>query len=96
MADREIMVQDLYATKNVQVNTPHMLKGKSQLEPADVVQDIRVSSKRIHIEQVIGLAKTFKILAGKLRVQRLKDANKIIFFCFSILNVRNCIVTNTA
>jgi len=57
MADRGIMVQDLFASKNVAVNTPHMLKGKSQLEPEQVVQDRRVAAKRIHIERVIGLAK---------------------------------------
>ncbi|XP_069105886.1 uncharacterized protein, partial [Argopecten irradians] len=57
MADRGIMVQDLFASKDVQVNTPTMLKGKSQLEAEDVVRDRRIASKRIHIERVIGLAK---------------------------------------
>ncbi|CAC5392327.1 unnamed protein product [Mytilus coruscus] len=33
MADRGIMVQDLFAAQDVKVNTPTMLKGKSQLEP---------------------------------------------------------------
>ncbi|WAR12292.1 hypothetical protein MAR_026472 [Mya arenaria] len=36
MADRGIMVQDLFASKNVAVNTPTMLCGKSQLEPEAV------------------------------------------------------------
>lgn len=36
MADRGIMVQDLFAPMDVYVNTPTMLKGKSQLEPKDV------------------------------------------------------------
>ena len=58
MADRGIMVQDLFATQDVFVNTPTMLKGKSQLEPEEVVHDRRVASKRIHVERVIGLAKT--------------------------------------
>ena len=34
MADRGIMVQDLFAVQDVQVNTPTLLKGKSQLEPS--------------------------------------------------------------
>jgi hypothetical protein len=44
MADRGIMVQDLFAPMDVFVNTPTMLKGKSQLEPKDVVKDRRIAS----------------------------------------------------
>jgi hypothetical protein len=36
------------------VNTPTMLKGKSQLETEEIIRDRRVVSKRIHIEHVIG------------------------------------------
>ena len=50
MADRGIMVQDLFAVQDVLVNTPTLLKGKSQLEPSEVVKDRRVTSKRIHRE----------------------------------------------
>lgn len=92
MADRGIMVQDLFAAKDVKVNTPHMLRGKSQLEPDEVIYDRRVASKRIHVERVIGLAKTFKILQNKMCVKKIRDAEKIIFVCFVINNFRNCIV----
>ena len=59
MADKGIMTQDLFATQNVYVNTPSLLKGESQLDPEEIVRDRRVASKRIHVERVIGLAKTF-------------------------------------
>jgi len=58
-ADRGIMVQDLFATKNVAVNTPTKMKGKNQLPSNIVDRDRRVSSKRVHVERIIGLAKTF-------------------------------------
>ena len=96
MADRGIMVQDLFASKNVLVNTPHMLRGKSQLQPEEVIYDRRVASKRIHVERVIGLAKTFKILRNKLSVKKIRDTHKIIFVCFNIVNFRNCIVGPSA
>nr|XP_022298373.1 uncharacterized protein LOC111107454 [Crassostrea virginica] len=67
MTDRGIMTQDLFATQNVYVNTPSLLKGKSQLDPEEIVRDRRVASKRIHVERVIGLAKTFKILNVTLK-----------------------------
>ncbi|XP_033725364.1 uncharacterized protein LOC117315325 [Pecten maximus] len=52
MADRGIMVQDLFASRDVKVNTPTMLKGKSQLDAEDVVRDRRIASKRIHVERI--------------------------------------------
>lgn len=57
MADRGIMAQDLFAHQNVQVNTPTMLKGKNQLDAHSVIKDRRCSSKRVHVERLIGLAK---------------------------------------
>ncbi|XP_061196676.1 uncharacterized protein LOC133204949 [Saccostrea echinata] len=92
MADRGIMVQDLFAPRNIQVNTPTMLKGKSQLEAQDVVKDRRIASKRIHVERIIGLAKTFKILKKELPQGKAILGSRIIFICFSILNFRPCIV----
>jgi hypothetical protein len=92
MADRGIMVQDLFAARDVQVNTPTMLKGKSQLEPVEVVHDRRIASKRIHIERVIGLAKTFKILKRDLSHSKVALGSRIVFICFSLNNFRSSIV----
>jgi len=66
VADRGFNVQDLFAAKDVHVNIPSFFKGKSQFIAAEVVKDLRIASKRIHIERVIGLAKTFKILKQPL------------------------------
>lgn len=96
MADRGIMVQDLFAQKDVLVNTPTMLKGKSQLEPEDVVKDRRIASKRIHVERVIGLAKRFKILTTDLSASKLRIGSRIIFICFIISNFRKSIVSQLA
>lgn len=96
MADRGFTVQDLFATKNVKVNIPTMLKGKSQLEAADVVRDRRIASKRIHVERVIGLAKTFKILKQELPAKLVPLGNKIITVCFYLTNLKRCIVDRNA
>jgi hypothetical protein len=96
MADRGIMVQDLFATQDVHVNTPTMLKGKSQLEPEDIVKDRRIASKRIHIERMIGLSKTFKILKSDLPSSKLNLGSRIVFICFAISNFRNSIVNEYA
>lgn len=54
-ADRRIW----FAPIDVYVNTPTMLKGKSQLKPRDVVWDRIIASQRINVERVIGLSKTY-------------------------------------
>ena len=94
MADRGIMVQDLFASQDVKVNTPHTMKGVTQL-PADVViEDWKIASKRVHIERVIGLAKTYKILSTKLGHSRTPAGGMIIFVCFALCNFRLNIVPN--
>lgn len=96
MADRGIIVQDLFANNDVQVNIPSFLKGKSQLDAQEVVHDRRVASKRIHIERVIGLAKRYKILKGELSHSKLQLGSRIIFICFVLSNFRNSIVDKYA
>lgn len=92
MADRGIMVQDLFVSKGVLINTPHLLNSRSQLDPGEVIFDRRVASKRIHVERVIGLAKTFKILKRHIDSSKIAEAHKLVFVCFSINNFRNTIV----
>ena len=92
MADRGIMVQDLFASKDVMVNTPTTMKGRTQL-PADIVlKDRKIASKRVHVERVIGLAKQYKILTTKMDTQRVPYGGKIIYVCFALLNLRPNIV----
>ena len=96
MGDRGIMVQDLFASFDVFVNTPTMLKARSQLDPEEIVRDRRVASKRIHVERVIGLAKTFKILKREMCQSKVPLASRIIFVCFAINNFRGSIVSKYA
>lgn len=73
-----------------------MLKGKSQLEPEEIITDRRVASKRIHIERVIGLSKRFKILKYELSSSKFPLSNRIVFVCFALLNFKNAIVDKLA
>jgi hypothetical protein len=82
------MVQDLFAAQDVHMNTPTMLKGKTQLEPKEVVKDRRVASKCIHIE----LVKRCKILKDELQSSKRILGSRIVFVCFSIANFKTYIV----
>lgn len=92
MADRGIMVQDMFASLDVKVNTPTMLRGRSQLSSEEVIKDRRIASKRIHVERVIGLAKTFKILANEMHHSLRPLSDKIVFVCFALCNFKPSIV----
>src|SRR5258705_10560051 len=92
LADRGFAVQDLLALRGVTVNKPNFLKGKSQLEPEEIVSDRRIASKRIHIERVIGLGKTYKILRKELQHQKLQMGNMIVYVCYMLSNFRSSIV----
>ena len=92
MADRGIMVQDMFASMDVKVNTPTMLRGRSQLTSEEVIKDRRIAAKRIHVERVIGLAKTYKILASQIHHSQRPLADKIVFVCFALCNFRPSII----
>ena len=92
MADRGITVQDLFASQDVRVNTPRCMKGVTQLPAEVVVEDRKIASKRVHVERVIGLAKTYKILQTKMDHSRVPIGGKIIFVCFALVNFRLNIV----
>ena len=92
MADRGILVQDLFASQDVAVNTPTTMKGVNQLPADTVVKDRRIASKRVHVERVIGLGKTFKILQGELDHSKTPMGGRIIFVCNILSNFRRNIV----
>jgi hypothetical protein len=68
------------------------MRGKNQLEPETVIQDRRIASKRVHVERVIGLAKTYKILAADLEHSKMPMGGRIVFVCIVLCNFRKNIV----
>lgn len=61
LADRGFTIQDMFADKNVSARIPTILKGKSQLPGLRVIKDRELANKRVYIERIIGLTKTYKI-----------------------------------
>lgn len=92
LADRGFNVQDIFVSKNVKVNTPAFLKGKSQLPGLTVLHDRELASKRVHIERLIGLTKTYKILKSDLDHSYVPLATKIFYICFMCCNFREGII----
>lgn len=94
MADRGFNVQDLFAVKNVSVNIPAFLKGRSQLPGFILKRDQKLASQRVHIERLIGLTKTYKILQTRLVSFYVPLASEIFFICVMLCNFRERIVDN--
>ena len=56
------------------------------------MRDRVIASKRVHVEKVIGLAKTFKILQHEFHAARRPMVDKIIYVCFALVNFRSNII----
>ena len=96
MADKGFNVQDLFATANVHVNIPTFFKKKNRMTGKIVVNDRKISSKRVHIERIIGLGKTYRILTCPLTGTETKLSSHITFVCFMLCNFKTCIVPKHA
>ena len=92
MVDKGFDVQDIFAIKDITVNVPTFLKKGNQFSIAEMSHDRKIASKRVHVERVIGLAKTYKILREPLNDVETILGERIIFSCFMLCNMRNCIV----
>ncbi|XP_069117620.1 uncharacterized protein [Argopecten irradians] len=96
MADKGFNVQDLFARMDVTVNIPTFFKKRNRINSKTLLRDRRISSKRVHIERVIGLGKTFKILTNPLNSTETKLSSHITFCCYMLCNFKTCIIPRDA
>ena len=96
MADKGFNVQDLFAPYDVTINIPTFFRKKNRMTGKTVLKDRAISSKRVHVERIIGLAKTYKIIKEPLNVTETKLASEITFVCFMLCNFKPCIIPETA
>ena len=75
---------------------PTFLQKENQFRIKVLEQDKKVTSKRVHIECITGLAKTYKILSSPLNATETKLESKICFVCFVLCNSRSSIVSLNA
>ena len=60
MVDKGFDIQDLFVPRVV--NIPTFLKSGTQFHASELERDRKIASKCVHVERIIGFAKTFKIL----------------------------------
>ena len=59
MADKGFNVQDIFAPFNLTINIQTFFKKKNCLTGQVVIRDRKIANKKVHIERIIGLAKTY-------------------------------------
>lgn len=83
LADRGYNIQDMIIGKDITLNISTFLKGKGQIPSLKLLKDRKLSSQRVHIERLIGLTKTYKIVKEELHHNFVPLASDI--FCLSNL-----------
>ena len=96
MADKGFDVQDIFAPFDVSINIPSFFRKKNRMSGQTVLKDRKIASKRVHIERIIGLGKTYKILCNPMNHTETLLASDIIFICYMLINFRPCIVPRNA
>lgn len=94
MVDRGFTVQDIFAPHDVTINIPSFKKGNAQLPGVVIREDKKLANKRVHVERIIGLAKTYKILKNPLPSLYVVLGSEILFVCLMLCNFRPNIMSN--
>lgn len=92
MADKGFNVQDLFDPKDIKINIPSFFSKKNRMKNSTVKADRLIASKRVHIERVIGLGKTFKILTRPLNSSQAQLGSQIVKTCYYLCNFKRGIV----
>ena len=96
MADKGSNVQDIFAPIRRRDQNSCFFKKQNRIRSSTVISDCKLSSKRVHIERLIGLANTFKIITHPLNRSETMFATDIVFVCFMLCNFKNGIVPRHA
>ena len=92
MCDKGFNVQDIFATRDIHINMPTFMSKKNRFSNKEILEDRKIASLRVHVERVIGLAKTYKILTTPMTAVETKLGSEIFKVVFMLCNLRNCIV----
>ncbi|KAK6181942.1 hypothetical protein SNE40_009718 [Patella caerulea] len=96
MADKGFNVQHIFASYAVAINMPSFFSKKNRIDGKTVQKDRAISSKLVHIERLIGLAKTFKIMREPLIQSETNLSTEILFVCCMLCNFKDNIISKNA
>lgn len=82
MVYKGLNVQDICVRYGVKVNMPSFFKKGNQIGSLPLTSNRKVASKRVHVERVIGLFKTYKILSQPMnQTETVLSSDYCIYLC---------------
>lgn len=96
MVDKGFNCDDLFIPYKVSINLPSFFKKQNRIAAATVIKDRQIASKRVHIERIVGLGKTYKILNQPLNNTESALGTEIITICYFLCNFRTTIMSEKA
>lgn len=87
LSDRGFETSDLLAERGIILNKPPNKKGP-QMPENEVAQTRVIASRRVHVERVIGLAKTNRIISQRIPHHLFDMMPKIIPLLFYLVNFK--------
>jgi len=93
MAYKGFNVQDMFTPFNITINIPTFFKTKNRLTGQVVIRDRKIANKKVYIERIIGLAKTYKIPRKPINNAESALATEITNVCFMLCKFKCDIVS---
>ena len=88
-ADKGFHIRDECDKRNITIDIPAGLRGKTQMTKIAVERTKRVATLRILVEQVIRRLKTFKILSRQISITEVPSLHKIVIVCAALVNFKD-------
>lgn len=69
MADRRFTISEDLCARQVNINIPSFMKGRSQLSEEETIELRRIASVHIHVERAIMRMKSYRLLNTTLQIK---------------------------
>ena len=96
MVDKSLNVQDIFVSYGVKVNMPSFFKKGNQICSDTLKKDRKIASKRVHVERIIGMLKTYKTLTQPMNQTETILSSDITFIVAMLVNFRSNIISKNA
>lgn len=96
MVDKGFNVQDIFIPYGVKVNMPAFFRKGNQIGSQTLASNRKVASKRVHVERIIGMMKTYKILTEPMNQTEILLSCDTVLVIAMLVNFRSNIVNKNA
>ncbi|XP_052221056.1 uncharacterized protein LOC127837749 [Dreissena polymorpha] len=92
MADRGFTIGEELCARQVKLNIPAFMKGRTQLSAQETIASRRIASVRIHVERAINRLKCFRILSTTLNIKSTTKLDKKMRVIAALCNLQGSLI----